>query len=209
MFSSVFLIGLSAAGRPLTSYLSPAWEAIGTFTYYPLKAWCWWGEWTSSWKIPAHLHISYLWLKSASLPLRVERCCLFYILKKKKSRGWNLTVGLSDNPHFHSAVTPPCHSAYITLGGLNASWWELILNSPALKTFFFLFSWKSSLSGSQQFDFSFNSGGLTASEMLCLCHYWGKGMKRSDLIYQSLSDKDGFAIKEANDKKLEVPDTGS
>lgn len=34
-------------------------------------------------------------------------------------------------------------------------------------------------------------------------------MKRSDLIYQSLSDKDGFAIKEANDKKLEVPDTGS
>ena len=75
--------------------------------------------------------------------------------------------------------------------------------------FFFLFSWKSSLSGSQQFDFSFNSGGLTASEILCLCHYWGKGMKRSDLIYQSLSDKDGFAIKEANDKKLEVPDTGS
>lgn len=139
MFSSVFLIGLSAAGRPLTSYLSPAWEAIGTFTYYPLKAWCWWGEWTSSWKIPAHLHISYLWLKSASLPLRVERCCLFYILKKKKSRGWNLTVGLSDNPHFHSAVTPPCHSAYIMLGGLNASWWELILNSPALKTFFFFF----------------------------------------------------------------------
>ena len=139
MFSSVFLIGLSAAGRPLTSYLSPAWEAIGTFTYYPLKAWCWWGEWTSSWKIPAHLHISYLWLKSASLPLRAERCCLFYILKKKKSRGWNLTVGLSDNPHFHSAVTPPCHSAYITLGGLNASWWELILNSPALKTFFFSF----------------------------------------------------------------------
>ena len=75
--------------------------------------------------------------------------------------------------------------------------------------FFFLFSWKSSLSGSQQFDFSFNSGGLTASEMFCLCHFLGKGMKRSDLIYQFLSDKDGFAIKEANDKKLEVRDTGS
>lgn len=130
-------------------------------------------------------------------------------LKKKKFRGWSLTVGLSDNPHFHSAVTPPCHSAYLTLGCLNASWWEFILNSPALKTFFFLFSWKSSLSGSQQFDFSFNSGGLTASEMFCLRHYLGKGMKRSDLIHQFLSDKDGFAIKEANDKKLEVQDTGS
>ena len=159
-------------------------------------------EWTSSWKIPAHLHISYLWLKSTSLPLREERCSLFYILKKKKIQRLKFDCRTFRQPSF-----PQCSNTPMSLC-LPHTWvFECQLMRAHFKLscfqniFFFLFSWKSSLSGSQQFDFSFNSGGLTASEMFCLCHYLGKGMKRSDLIYQSLSDKDGFAIKEANDKK--------
>ena len=76
------------AAHVLFVFLEPclAWHLPLTYILWKLDVCV--EEGSSSWKIPADLHISYLWFKSVFLPFRDEMntliCYLVYILQKSR-----------------------------------------------------------------------------------------------------------------------------
>ncbi|CAI9180094.1 unnamed protein product [Rangifer tarandus platyrhynchus] len=119
------------------------------------------------------------------LPL-IEKCIspaprgtllsILHVKKKfQKLKSDCMTLRQPAFPQCSNTLMSPClHHTWVFECQLMRAHFKL---SCFKNIFFFLFSRKSSLSASQQFDFSFNSGGLTSSEMFCFCHYLGKGMK--------------------------------